>query len=329
MKIQAVFDTIKKKFLFNIPVNRVGFASTYSTLRLERQIGPAQLKQYYRTNFILRRVLQNLSKSILTKSTHPELDSAASTICLNLLIYGFVVVRKSDNTILDPEFCEFLTKSRVDPRLYAIDYKHDQDDRVYSVDELAVVTLDTFGYFNPISLLEGISPELDAFQLSRQLMVKHMEKGANSKLALILDSDGMNPDQFTKERQSISESMLGEDNFGRPLVAFTKGAKGQIIELKNDFVSSEHIAFFEYITVAIATALGVPGDYVNQATKGSGLSDSRYKVTDFVYNQTVIALQTVVESVFKSLQIQYTLERPLTEVDRQLMLDNSQPVVVK
>jgi hypothetical protein len=291
-----------------------------------REITPSVIKKYFRTIFVLRRVITDLTKAIITKSNAPEYDSLASKVCLNLLLFSYVIVEKKTGRILDPEFTEFYTTSRVDPKLIAIMYRDELSSPLMLMDEVAVMTLDTIAGFNPVSPLDSISYELKAFEESRELMVNHFEQGAHTKLAMILDSEGLNLAQMKAERESITATMVGVENAGAPFVGFSKGAKGQIIELQNNFVSDSHIAFFEYITTAIATACGVPSDYVNQAQKGSGLSDSRHKITDYVYNQTIIGLQRTVEDFMTLLDIDYKLERPLTEA-QQLLLDNKSQTV--
>lgn len=321
-----IFQQIKQKFGKQIKL-QLPFLGSNNVLSIRQQkvllvqnlsLKPKHLKLYFNSIFVVRRAITDLSKAIITKSNIPELDSFATKIALHLMLFAHVIVVKTTKQILDPEFCEYWVTSNVDPKLVIVRYTTDYETIDYTYEELAVMTIDTIGYFNPVSVLESIAYELQSFDYSRKLMNSHFEKGYTARLAFILDSQGMNPTTIGEERQAITETVIGENNLGKPLVAFSDGAKGQIIELKNDFVSSEHIQFFEYITTSVATALGVPSDYVNQATKGSGLSDSRYKVTDYVYNQTIKALQKNVMEFLASLGVQYTLEEPLTEA--QLLL---------
>jgi hypothetical protein len=292
-----------------------------------REFGYSELKSFFRSVSILRRGITDLASAVINQQDIPnKWDPLAKKAVIHLLLYGLVIVRKPtvDNQfpeVFDPEYCEYYTSSYRDHTLVGLVYRlHDSDYTWYYADELAIITLDNYESFPGFSVLEGIAPELRSFNISRQIMETQYSGGNSTRLAMILDNKGLNGDQMESERKNIKATVSGSANADKTLVAFSPDAKGQIIELKNAFVTQDHIAFFEYFAVSVATSLGIPRDYMNATHEGSGLSDSRFKVSDYVYNQTIKNLQSLVKNLFFLLGIDdYQLSSPISSQDLLLM----------
>jgi len=270
-------------------------------------MGYANIRAYYHHVAYIRRVIRDIialcyvyGLDVPANNQETKFLIAQSKIYMReLLLQGFVVVCKKTKDILKPEHCTFYRIPSVN-KLYGLRYRYANFEQFYTVDELSFVVLDSFGEFPGVSPLQGINEELESFTLDRTIMVNSKKAGAHTRLAMLLDNSGMSQIDQENSRALIKETLTGVQNAGTPLVAYSQGGKGQIIELKGNFNEESYEKLSNQVLRSIANTFGLPANYVLINSTGA-LSASMAEISDFIASYAVGELHQIIEMLMVDL----------------------------
>lgn len=315
----SLFSTkIPEKIKENFPSSTL-YVPEYSNLEYNK------IREYYYSTIEVRRVINSMAKLCLFYGTNQKnemviVNKQAELYLINLLLFGFLVVDKTTKDVLLPEYCEFFIDNVKTKKLVGIRYLATEPNEVtYGMEELAFISFESLGTIPCPSPLDGIQKELETNEFVRQIMRNFHEKGAPIKLALLLDKGGLTPEEVKQERLNIADSIMGGENAGRPLVAFSKDAKGQITELKGSFVNNEYMDFSDFLFRKICLSVGLPAEYVGISAKGSGLSDSRAEIADSILDYTIKNLQELIELLYKQLEVDFKFNEFQSKVKLKIL----------
>jgi len=264
-------------------------------------IGYDNIRDYYHRIAYIRRVIRDILALCYVYGTSGGglLEAQSKIYMRELLLQGFVVVDKKTKDILKPEYCTFYRIPSVN-KLYGLRYRYANFEQFYTISDIAFVVLDSFGEFPGVSPLQGITEELESFSLDRVIMVNSKKAGAHTRLAMLLDSAGMSQVDMTNERSLIKDTLTGVTNAGTPLVAFSQGGKGQIIELKGNFNEESYQKLSDQVLRSIANTFGLPANYVLINSTGA-LSASMAEISDFIASYTAGELHKMIEMLMSDL----------------------------
>ena len=232
---------------------------------------------FYKKVAVLRRLINFISRETL-KEGFQNLDKNKSKyifeysmrVLNSLLLFGFVLIKKKDLSILEPKNITFNFQSDKSKRLAWIIYTDGINEETLFLDDLAIGSYEPLAY-NTLgdSPLQSLSNDLKSWIHYGNIKETFLWRGGNLRTAIFIASDGYSLKQQDNIRKDLSAELVGTENAGRPLVVFSREGRGNVQKLDGGYSTSDDELFKNLSKSEIADAYSISSRYTNMNQKTS------------------------------------------------------------
>lgn len=283
----------------------------YSTRSADSvELSFTDIEFFYRKVAVLRRLVNFISRETL-KEGFENLDKSNSKyiyqysmrILNSLLLFGFVIIKKKDLSILEPKNITFEYNSDKLKRLAWIVYSDGINEETLFLDDLAIASYEPLAY-NTLgdSPLQSLSNDVKSWIHYGNIKETFLWRGGNLRTAIFIASDGYSLEDQNNTRQSLAENLVGTENAGRPLIVFSKEGRGNVQKIDGGYSTTDDEMFKNLSKAEIADAYSISSRYTNINQKTS-TSQFDFERDDEQLTAMTDYLATTLEVLFLDLPI--------------------------
>jgi len=260
----------------------------------------SQIEFFYRKVSVLRRLINFLSRETLKEGFKNLKDSSDSKylyqysmrVLNSLLLFGFVIIKKSDLSILEPTNLTLNYQSDKSKRLAWAIYSNGINEETLDIEDLAIGSYEPLGYATlGDSPLQSLSDDLKAWIHYNNIKQNFLAAGGNIRTAIFIASGGYSITDQENVRNQLGENLIGAENAGRPLVVFSSEGRGNVQKIDGGYSTLDDETFKNLSKSEIADAYSISSRYanINHRTSSSQFDFERddeqlSAITDYLAN---------------------------------------------